>query len=621
MADNIDIKDAAAATRTVATDEIGGVSYQRVKITFGADGTATDVSAAAPVPVVESVASATHQPGYDGPTAGQVLSVDPAGNLLARAQVLTDEGTFRVNFANSSLAVAIGSPTRSGTTFTGGSLGTAGLDLHVGDYVKYDADAEADWAQVIALDGNTATVEAYTGAATSGAASRALVKPFTGTGGSIAVASGQLTVGSGTTSGSRTGVRRAVDYAPLVFRARLSVSQRIANQVLFAGLQENGTFTPRWFARFRIDGTSATTVICETGRNPTGAPSASETEQTTVTIPGSGTATLAEYRIELLTETVRFYVGGVLMAEQSRVIPAQHDEMIATCYWDNTGVPASNSNAIVDFITAKNHNKVEIGITSDAEHIGVRAAPAPVITYNVSGVITINTTLVLLDCSQYQGVSIHCHSIGTTGVITPQWSADGTNWTTATVTTVAGADATTLAAATNYRVPRAARYFRLQLTTATTAGTTLVHVQGLPFDIHTRLATQPVSGTVTATVTSTRITPNAADGHSTTQHTISAASTNDTLTKNAAGAIGLITVTNANAAVRYFKLYNKASAPASTDTPIMTVLLPPTSTTTIGGNSPIRCSTGIGWRLTTGIATNDTGAVAASEHAVSIFYT
>lgn len=132
-------------------------------------------------------------------------------------------------------------------------------------------------------------------------------------------------------------------------------------------------------------------------------------------------------------------------------------------------------------------------------------------------------------------------------------------------------------------------------------------------------ATQPVSGTVT--VTSTRITPNAADGHSTHYHLISAASTNDTLVLTGARSIGLITATNINAAARYLKVYNKATAPTSSDTPIMTILLKPGETTTIEGNSPIRVPLGLGIRLTTGIAVADTGAVSAAEHSVSIAYT
>ncbi len=44
----------AAAGPTLATDEIGGVHYPRTKLSIGADGVATDVSAANPMPVVNT---------------------------------------------------------------------------------------------------------------------------------------------------------------------------------------------------------------------------------------------------------------------------------------------------------------------------------------------------------------------------------------------------------------------------------------------------------------------------------------------------------------------------------------------------------------------------------------
>lgn len=40
---------------TIASDDIGGVKYQRVKNTFGADGVATDVARGAPMPVIPGV--------------------------------------------------------------------------------------------------------------------------------------------------------------------------------------------------------------------------------------------------------------------------------------------------------------------------------------------------------------------------------------------------------------------------------------------------------------------------------------------------------------------------------------------------------------------------------------
>lgn len=49
MADNIGYTPGTGAT--VAADDIGGVLFQRIKPTWGEDGAATDVSAAAPLPV------------------------------------------------------------------------------------------------------------------------------------------------------------------------------------------------------------------------------------------------------------------------------------------------------------------------------------------------------------------------------------------------------------------------------------------------------------------------------------------------------------------------------------------------------------------------------------------
>ncbi len=51
MADNTTVLDAAQATVTIAADEIGGLKHQRVKVQYGPDGQATDVSTTAPLPV------------------------------------------------------------------------------------------------------------------------------------------------------------------------------------------------------------------------------------------------------------------------------------------------------------------------------------------------------------------------------------------------------------------------------------------------------------------------------------------------------------------------------------------------------------------------------------------
>lgn len=52
MADNVAYT--AGSGTTVATDEVGGVHYQRTKIVWGTDGTCTDASAGNPLPVVQT---------------------------------------------------------------------------------------------------------------------------------------------------------------------------------------------------------------------------------------------------------------------------------------------------------------------------------------------------------------------------------------------------------------------------------------------------------------------------------------------------------------------------------------------------------------------------------------
>ncbi len=52
MSDNVSVDSGTGID--VATDDIGGVHYQRVKLTWGANNTATEVAAASPMPVVQT---------------------------------------------------------------------------------------------------------------------------------------------------------------------------------------------------------------------------------------------------------------------------------------------------------------------------------------------------------------------------------------------------------------------------------------------------------------------------------------------------------------------------------------------------------------------------------------
>lgn len=102
---------------------------------------------------------------------------------------------------------------------------------------------------------------------------------------------------------------------------------------------------------------------------------------------------------------------------------------------------------------------------------------------------------------------------------------------------------------------------------------------------------------------------------------VSAATTNATSVKASAGQVYSIVATNTNAAVRYLKLYNKASAPTvGTDTPVQVYALPAGGGVSIALPVGMIFTTGIAFALTTGAADSDTGAVALSEILVNLTY-
>lgn len=421
--------------------------------------------------------SGAYQPGYDRQDQGATVpSFDPSGNIRGRSQMLTDEGTMRCNFANASMSVAIGAATlTNGSTAVTWAISNT-TDLHAGDYIKLDSDPESAWAQIDTMNSLTSgtLVDPYTGTGGTGAASRAILRPKTGTGSSITVASGAGTIAIGTTDASVSEIARFVDYMPLIVRIRASISQRIANQTIAIGAREDVT-APRWFARFLADGTTATTIKCQTGRNPTGAPSASEIEETVVTLPnGATTATMRDYRIEIMTERVLFWIDGVMVAPHTRVIPAQHDDMAVGVRAENATGVGSSTSVVIDYITAKNHNKVECGIFSDAEQIVALTPPDLAYSYSQAGVIPINTDLLIIDMTQYRALSLQCISMGTTGVVTIYATNDLAQLGTSIgfYPVAGGARVTTFNAAGMWNVKKQGRFARIRLTTATTGGTT-----------------------------------------------------------------------------------------------------------------------------------------------------
>jgi hypothetical protein len=86
MADNITaLANTGSGTDILATDEIGGVHYPRSKVVFGVDGVATDVSAAAPLPVSAATLPLPAGAASETTLAALNAKVPPAGQALMAA--------------------------------------------------------------------------------------------------------------------------------------------------------------------------------------------------------------------------------------------------------------------------------------------------------------------------------------------------------------------------------------------------------------------------------------------------------------------------------------------------------------------------------------------------------
>ncbi len=86
MADNITLNTGSGGA-TLAADEIGSVQHQRVKIQYGIDGAATDVSDTNPLPIDDAGGSITVDDG------GSSLTIDGAVTANAGAGTFTVDGS------------------------------------------------------------------------------------------------------------------------------------------------------------------------------------------------------------------------------------------------------------------------------------------------------------------------------------------------------------------------------------------------------------------------------------------------------------------------------------------------------------------------------------------------
>jgi len=123
MADNYDYTPGSGGT--AAGDLIGGVMYPRIKVTSGADGTATDVSTDAPLPVVQ-----TGTPGLPTGAATAAKQLADGHNVA----VNNSTGAAAVNIQDGGNTITVDGTvavTHAGLTAINGAINSSKMDVNI----------------------------------------------------------------------------------------------------------------------------------------------------------------------------------------------------------------------------------------------------------------------------------------------------------------------------------------------------------------------------------------------------------------------------------------------------------------------------------------------------------
>lgn len=280
----------------------------------------------------------------------------------------------------------------------------------------------------------------------------------------------------------------------------------------------------------------------------------------------------------------------------------------------------------------------EMTILNVDEEGRLKVASKPANYTAITGSVAAVAQTVFVDCQRFSNIMVHCSGTFSTvncifeGSLNSTDGADGNWFTVQAIRSSANTIETTtgnLSAAPAYAWElsvNALKYFRVRCTARTSGTQNWVFIPGTyatePIPGAQVSATQPVSGTVTATVTAGTINPVVP---ATPYFVNSAASTNGALILTGTSNLSSFYATNEGASAAYVKLYNKATAPTvGTDVPEMTFPVPAAVGGVPGVANPnigfhgFRFALGMGIAITRNAVHSDTTAVGASEVKVKL---
>lgn len=129
MADNVNITPGSGAV--IASDEVAGAQYQRVKVTWGADGTANETSSASPLPVATTS-------GITGIADGRKVVTTAGTRVTLAASTACKQVIITAETDNTGIVVV------GGSTVVAALATRQGVPLYAGDTITLEIDNLAD---------------------------------------------------------------------------------------------------------------------------------------------------------------------------------------------------------------------------------------------------------------------------------------------------------------------------------------------------------------------------------------------------------------------------------------------------------------------------------------------
>lgn len=325
-----------------------------------------------------------------GASSAQMHVLDSSGHLATRGPVMTDEGSFRDDFAGTTLTPAL-----TGTlTFTNGSTTVTGVgtlfttELTKAFYIRRSADGNSNLVRValIVSDTELELESDYPGTTGAGAGVRSFWLPTVIGTGAVAVASSNVTFTVGTPSGDAAEIVREVDYLPLIYSLGASISQRIVNQVTTFGFESADPIYPGQRAVVVLDGTANTSIKFVTSSSA----AAADTQTSTITLPGGmTTASVQQFSISLAARVATLTVNGIIVARHTDHLPYPYTVVSVVERLANTGVTASTTTLTTGEVHLSNQDAVQISNDFRADPVLVRIDEE---VHYVSGSLTTTAT-------------------------------------------------------------------------------------------------------------------------------------------------------------------------------------------------------------------------------------